>query len=131
MSADRTVGGRLPWSRGFVLAEPDRDTPVAKRLALYVCPQGHDFQRWFARDAEQPDEWECPHHSAMARRCQLLPPLPDSRPVGGRTHWDDVRKRRSIAELEENLAHALARCAQARGEPAAITSDTELHGPSV
>lgn len=111
----QTVGGRVPWSKGYAVGEPDRDEVVARNLAIFVCPQGHEFQLPFAIDAEQPESWECPHHGIRAAAWWALDASLSAAQLGSggkkpttpKTHWDHVLERRTIPELEEILAEAL------------------------
>lgn len=72
----------------------------------FDCPNEHHFTVVFAEDADVPSQWECP-------KCGLVGIRPDgpvtepkaTKPV--RTHWDMLRERRSIEELEELLAERL------------------------
>ena len=51
-------------------------------------------------------EWECPRCGQMARRSDGVEPEPkEVKPP--RTHWDMLRERRSIEELEDILAERL------------------------
>jgi hypothetical protein len=60
----------------------------------------------FAAEAEIPSLWECPRCGAESLRSDgERPELKEEKPV--RTHWDMLRERRSIAELEDLLAERL------------------------
>ena len=79
--------------------------PAARRFFEYHCPRGHVTRVPFSIEAEAPSLWEC--------KCGDEALLMDSeRPVAkfvkpGRTHWDMLLERRSIAELEVLLAERL------------------------
>ncbi len=80
---------------------------LAARLQLsFDCPNGHHFTLTFAEEAELPTEWECSKCGKIALRADgVLPPAKELKHV--RTHWDMLRERRSIPELEEILAERL------------------------
>ncbi|MFJ8966969.1 RNA polymerase-binding protein RbpA [Lentzea sp. NPDC102401] len=127
------VAGRMAYSKGPALTEADRDEPVEKQIALYACPRGHEFDRWLAPDADPPEEWECPQHGLRSPQPGLvLGPLPASRigPRPGNTHWDHVKARRSIPELKELLAEALAKRGMDRCDPLADVVTTTPHRSS-
>lgn len=72
----------------------------------FYCSNGHHFALTFAAEAELPTEWECPRCGQPARRSDGVEPVvKETKPV--RTHWDMLRERRSIEELEEILAERL------------------------
>jgi hypothetical protein len=79
--------------------------PAARRFFEYHCPRGHVTRVPFSIEAEAPALWEC--------KCGDEALLMDSeRPVAkfvkpGRTHWDMLLERRSVAELEVLLAERL------------------------
>jgi hypothetical protein len=60
----------------------------------------------FSAEAEIPSLWECPRCGAESLRSDgERPELKEEKPA--RTHWDMLRERRSIAELEDLLAERL------------------------
>jgi thioesterase domain-containing protein len=60
----------------------------------------------FAAEADIPSVWECPRCGAESLRADgERPELKEEKPA--RTHWDMLRERRSIAELEDLLAERL------------------------
>ena len=60
----------------------------------------------FAAEAELPALWECPRCGAESLRSDGdRAEAKDEKPA--RTHWDMLRERRSIAELEDLLAERL------------------------
>lgn len=72
----------------------------------FDCPKAHHFVIVFAEEAELPTEWECPRCGEVARRSDgVVPEVKASKPP--RTHWDMLRERRSIEELEDLLAERL------------------------
>ncbi|PKQ32627.1 MAG: hypothetical protein CVT62_00795 [Actinobacteria bacterium HGW-Actinobacteria-2] len=97
--------------RGFGLGAKSFSEPATVELAPrqeigFDCSGGHHFQVVFAEEAELPTEWECPRCGATARRSDgVEPEVKETKPV--RTHWDMLRERRSIEELEDLLAERL------------------------
>ncbi|MBC3185579.1 RNA polymerase-binding protein RbpA [Corynebacterium sp. zg-331] len=97
--ADRVLrGSRM----GAVSYETDRDHDLAPRqMVKYRTESGEVYEVPFADDAEIPGEWMC-------RNGQLGILIEgegvDAKPVKPpRTHWDMLRERRSIEELDELL----------------------------
>lgn len=79
---------------------------AARRDIEFDCPNGHHFSLVFAEEAELPTEWECSKCGQVASRTDGVRPEPKvTKPI--RTHWDMLRERRSIPELEEILAERL------------------------
>ena len=78
----------------------------------FDCPKGHHFSVVFAEEADLPTIWECPRCGDPARRSDGVEPETKETKTP-RTHWDMLRERRSIAELEDLLAERLG---EIRGE---------------
>jgi hypothetical protein len=97
--------------RGSGLGSKSHADPSAVELAprqeiSFDCVKGHHFTVVFAEEAELPTEWECSRCGEKARRSDgVEPEVKETKPV--RTHWDMLRERRSIAELEDLLAERL------------------------
>ncbi len=108
--AEKTLKGHGLGSKSF---EDGTGVELAARQELaFMCPNEHLFALTFALEAELPTEWECPRCGEMSRRTDGVEPEPKPvKPV--RTHWDMLRERRSIEELEEILAERLE---QIRGD---------------
>ncbi|MDN5726591.1 RNA polymerase-binding protein RbpA [Propionibacteriaceae bacterium Y1685] len=102
--ADRALRGAGLGSKSF---EDEQGVEFAPRQQLgFDCPNGHHFDLTFAEEAEAPALWECPRCGAESRRSDgVEPELKAGKPV--RTHWDMLRERRSIPELEELLTERL------------------------
>ena len=105
MMADRRVmkGSRL----GSVSYETDRNHDLAPRqIARYRTENGEEFDMPFAVDAEVPGTWLCRNGMEGTRieGGDLAEPKKVKVP---RTHWDMLRERRSIEELEELLKERL------------------------
>lgn len=102
--ADRSLRGSGLGAKSF---EDESSIEFAPRQEIgFDCPVGHHFSRVFAEDAELPTSWECPRCGRLARRSDGVEMvLKEEKPA--RTHWDMLRERRSIAELEDLLAERL------------------------
>ena len=102
--ADRTLKGSGLGAKSF---EDETSIEFAARQDVgFDCPQGHHFTKAFAAEAELPTVWECPKCGKESERTDGVKAeeKPEKPP---RTHWDMLRERRSIAELEELLAERL------------------------
>ena len=97
--ADRVLrGSRM----GAVSCETDRDHDLAPRqMVKYRTEDGEIYEVPFADDAEIPEEWMCKNgklgHLVEGEGVESKPAKPP------RTHWDMLRERRSIEELDELL----------------------------
>ncbi|APT86830.1 RNA polymerase-binding protein RbpA [Corynebacterium flavescens] len=97
--ADRVLrGSRM----GAVSYETDRDHDLAPRqMVKYRTEAGDVFEVPFADDAEIPEEWMCKNGQlgtlmeGEGVESKLAKPP--------RTHWDMLRERRSMEELESLL----------------------------
>ena len=100
--ADRVMrGSRL----GAISYETDRNHDLAPRqIARYRTENGEEFDLPFADDAEIPGTWPCRNGMEGTLIGDLSEPK-KVKPV--RTHWDMLRERRSIEELEELLKERL------------------------
>lgn len=79
---------------------------AARQELGFDCPNGHHFTMTFAAEAELPTQWECPRCGRTAGRSDgVQPEAKETKPQ--RTHWDMLRERRSIEELEDILAERL------------------------
>lgn len=80
--------------------------PAAREISSYRCPAGHLVAIPFSVEAEVPTSWGC-KCGAEANLIDAAQPEPEAvKPA--RTHWDMLRERRSVAELEELLGERLA-----------------------
>lgn len=97
-------GSRL----GTTSYETDRNTDLApRREVTYDCPRGHEVAVPMASDADLPATWECKVCGGVALLRDGASEEPKkTKPV--RTHWDMLRERRSLDDLEEVLAERLA-----------------------
>ena len=97
--ADRVLrGSRM----GAVSYETDRDHDLAPRqMVKYRTDDGEIYEVPFAHEAEIPEEWMCKNgklvHLVEGEGVEAKPIKPP------RTHWDMLRERRSIEELDELL----------------------------
>jgi RNA polymerase-binding protein len=104
--ADRRVmrGSRL----GTVSYETERNHDLAPRqIARYRTKDGEEFEVPFAEDVEIPGSWLCRNGregTLIDEGGDLAEPKKVKVP---RTHWDMLRERRSIEELEELLKERL------------------------
>jgi hypothetical protein len=102
-------GGTLKaTASGRRVSRRPETSPLSPRRQLdFDCPAHHRFTIVFSDEAQLPTSWECPTCWASALRSDGVPAVvPVAKPV--RTHWDMLRERRSVAELEETLAERLA-----------------------
>lgn len=103
--ADRSLKGTGLGAKSFedetgVEFEPRRDIEFA-------CAHNHLFTVAFAQDADMPTGWACPRCGRDALRTdgQRHTAKEEKR---GRTHWDMLRERRSVPDLERLLAERIA-----------------------
>ncbi len=102
--AERALRGVGLGAKSF---EDEEGVEFAARQEIgFDCPQGHHFDVTFSVEAELPAEWECPRCGQVSlrtdgTRAEEKPEKP------ARTHWDMLRERRSIKELEVLLAERL------------------------
>ncbi|MEZ7898208.1 MAG: RNA polymerase-binding protein RbpA [Flaviflexus sp.] len=75
---------------------------VARSEYTYTCPNGHVFHKTFAEEADVPALWEC-HCGANALLENAEEPEDTKKAKPQRTHWDMLRERRTIEELDELL----------------------------
>ena len=102
--AERVLrGSRL----GAVSYENERSQELAaRRRVSFVCPEGHQFDKIFAEEADTVAAWDCPQCGRTAQSTDGAVPEPKKvKPV--RTHWDMLMERRTTADLEELLAERL------------------------
>ncbi|MDR0435617.1 MAG: RNA polymerase-binding protein RbpA [Propionibacteriaceae bacterium] len=102
--ADRALRGMGLGAKSF---EDEEGIEFAARVALgFDCAESHHFEITFAIEADMPTEWECPRCGKMALRTDgTRSDERDSKPP--RTHWDMLRERRTIDELEDLLRERL------------------------
>ena len=88
--------------------ENDRDVTLSPRRQLdFDCPAHHHFSVTFSAEASLPRLWDCPTCWAPAVRSDGVRAAVEPHKTI-RTHWDMLRERRSVAELEAILAERLA-----------------------
>ncbi|MEE6176825.1 RNA polymerase-binding protein RbpA [Mycobacterium sp. 050134] len=96
-------GSRL----GAVSYETARNHDLAPRqIVRYRTENGEEFDMPFAADAPVPGTWACRNgmEGTLIEGGDLAEPKKVKVP---RTHWDMLRERRSIEELEELLQERL------------------------
>ena len=103
--ADRALRGTGLGSKTF---EDEEGIDFAPRQEIgFVCPSDHHFTVMFSEEAELPTVWECQRCGKIAARADgTQPEEKEVKPP--RTHYDMLRERRSIPELEELMAERLA-----------------------
>src|SRR5437764_15472799 len=103
--AERALRGTRLGATSY---ENDPKTDLAPRQEIaFDCPKGHHFSVPFAAEAEVPATWECRVCGAVAFTSAADLPTP-KKVKPPRSHWDMLRERRSIADLEQVLAERLA-----------------------
>jgi len=86
--------------------ETDENVILAERqTVLYDCPDGHELSMVFSTEADVPVTWECHCGKEALRRDSERPQVAPGKPA--RTHWDMLRERRSLEDLELLLAERL------------------------
>lgn len=103
--ADRVLrGSRM----GAVSYETDRDHDLAPRqMVKYRTDAGEIYEVPFAEDAEIPGTWMCKNGQLGTL---IEGEGTEAKPVKpARTHWDMLRERRSIPELEDILEEQLTK----------------------
>jgi predicted RNA-binding Zn-ribbon protein involved in translation (DUF1610 family) len=110
--------------RGFTLNSHSYESdegvaPAESESRSYHCPAGHVVILRFSVQAEDvPTTWDCPKCGRLAHEDEaaalalgasvagraLVSPRSS---VTGKTHWDMLRERRSLEDLEEILAERL------------------------
>ena len=119
--ADRVLrGSRM----GAVSYETDRDHDLAPRqMAKYRTPNGEVFEVPFADDAEIPEEWMCKNGQVgTLMEGEGVESKPAKPP---RTHWDMLRERRSIEELDVLLEERLEQLRKRRRTAARIAKEQQ------
>jgi hypothetical protein len=95
MGERRLKGSRL----GAVSYETDRNIGVpAHQVARYRTANGSEFDVPFADDADVPGTWSCRNGMEGILVNGVAPEPKTVKPT--RTHWDMVRERRSMDDLE-------------------------------
>lgn len=86
--------------------ETDDNVVLAERQTVfYDCPEGHELAMTFAIEADVPTTWECHCGKEALQRDTVQPEAAPVKPA--RTHWDMLRERRSLEDLELLLAERL------------------------
>jgi RNA polymerase-binding protein len=105
LSRDRGMrGSRLGLSESY---ETDRNRDLAARqIARYRTENGEEFEVPFAADAAVPGSWLC-RNGMEGTLIEGGGPAEPTKVKVPRTHWDMLRERRWIEELEELLKERL------------------------
>lgn len=102
--ADRALRGVGLGAKSF--EDEDGIEFAARQEIGFDCPNGHHFEVTFSIEADLPTEWECPRCGQVGIRSDgVTGEAKAVKPT--RTHWDMLRERRSIPELEDLLAEQL------------------------
>ncbi|MCS4489361.1 RNA polymerase-binding protein RbpA [Corynebacterium sp. ES2794-CONJ1] len=119
--ADRVLrGSRM----GAVSYETDRDHDLAPRqMVRYKTETGDIYDVPFAHDAEIPETWQCKNgqtgHLMEGEGVSAKPTKPP------RTHWDMLRERRSIEELDQLLEERIDQLRRRRRNAARLLKQQE------
>lgn len=114
--ADRVLrGSRM----GAVSYETDRDHDLAPRqMVRYKTETGEIYEVPFAEDAEIPGEWLCKNGQVgILVEGEGIEAKPIKPP---RTHWDMLRERRSIEELDVLLEERIEQLRRRRRNAARL-----------
>ena len=119
--ADRSLKGSGLGAKSF---EDEAGIDFEPRCKVgFVCSRQHQFSVVFAQDAEMPTEWTCPRCGTDASRTDgQRSPQPEQKPA--RTHWDMLRERRSVSDLERLLAERLTLLRTGQIGPHAASDDS-------
>ena len=85
--------------------------PADRQVFQYDCPVGHHTLLPFSAEAEViPLTWtcRCGREAIVVTKSPRLAPTEERVERHQRTHWDMLRERRSIDELESLLAERIA-----------------------
>ena len=109
---------------GAVSYETDRDHDLAPRqMAKYRTPDGEVFDVPFADDADIPGEWMCKNGQVgvliEGEGVEAKPVKPP------RTHWDMLRERRTIEELDVLLEERLEQLRKRRRTAARLAKEQQ------
>ncbi len=102
------VRGRRLAASAPTLGRRHSEDPADRRRESYYCPRGHTFVVTFAAAAGPAAAWDCPRCGTRAPNSPggAAPPAAPDR--ARKTHWEQLRARRSLPELEALLAEARA-----------------------
>jgi hypothetical protein len=96
--------------RSYSLTD-DLVEPAETQMVAYTCPAAHGFAiRLFAEAEVVPHRWECPTCGAAAHTDHAAAgelPATGRVPAIPKTPWQQLRERRTIAELETLLEERL------------------------
>ncbi len=102
--SDRALRGSRLGTQSF---EDERGVEMAPRQqVMYVTETGHEFEVTMSTEAEVPVYWESPQTGDVGRRSGFAEPE-GKKDKPARTHWDMLRERRSLPELEDILTERL------------------------
>lgn len=90
------------------MGENERGEPAPRKVVSFWCANGHEIRIGFAREAVQPDVWDCPKCGLVAGPDRDNVPTPASA-APYMTHLGYLRQRRSQEEGDILLEEALAK----------------------
>ncbi|MDO4259565.1 MAG: RNA polymerase-binding protein RbpA [Actinomycetaceae bacterium] len=103
--ADRALRGMQIGAKSM---ESEEGVVFADRYTVrYMCPDGTEFEVPLSVEAQPPATWEC-RCGKLAELIGEAPEEEDAKPAKPiRTHWDMLRERRSLEELDVVLNEQL------------------------
>lgn len=113
--ADRALRGMQIGAKSM---ESEEGVVFADRFAVrYLCSNGHEFEVTLSTEATPPATWEC-RCGAQAELIGDAEEDEETKPVKPvRTHWDMLRERRSLEELDLVLQEQLTLYREGRLRP--------------
>jgi hypothetical protein len=109
--------------RGMRLGSQSLESDVGVELSArqsisFLCPKNHRFDLVFAQGVELPTTWQCQFCQSSATRLIDGAVVVDEAASddGPRTHFDMVKERRSVQELEQLLEEMLVSMRKRRSE---------------
>ena len=109
---------------GSLSMETDEGVLAAPRQeAVYDCPNKHTIVLPFSVEADVPAIWECRCGATAVLRDHEKPEAKPGKPQ--RTHWDMLRERRTIEELDVLLEERLDQLRKRRRTAARLAKEQE------
>jgi len=103
--AERSLRGMRLGSNS--LESADHVKFVERKQAEYLCPNGHQFAVTLAADADLPATWMCKCGAKAELQHDKADIEEKKKKKQQRTHWDMLRERREIDELQVLLEERL------------------------
>ncbi|QWW18683.1 RNA polymerase-binding protein RbpA [Schaalia sp. 19OD2882] len=113
--ADRALRGMQIGAKSM---ESEEGVVFAERYTVkYLCPNGTEFEVTLSTEAVAPATWEC----QCGLTAELIGDAPEEEEPKAvkpqRTHWDMLRERRSLEELDQVLTEQLTLLREGRLRP--------------